>query len=228
MSKLFNDITQAANPALSQRIFAPPDISTDEYVTIGQIRGGFAGGSTLSGGSGSGEALTLQSTEDATKGLIKLGANSAYDESNDKLGIGTTSPPHDLHIAKAGQVAIGLRDTNADADAERWAMTVINSGGSSQFTIYAVNDDGTTGSNFLRLQRSGNSITNFRVGSATMWALDVSVVGGRVVFVLPESDPGSGALQNGQAVFYRSGSNFAVRSKTVAGVNETAGLGTFV
>ena len=43
--------------------------------------------------------LTLISTFNATKGSIFLGAaqNSAYDEVNDRLGIGTTSPAAGLH-----------------------------------------------------------------------------------------------------------------------------------
>lgn len=44
-------------------------------------------GSTVSGGT-----LTLNSTTNTTKGFINFGANSAYDEVNIRLGIGTTTP----------------------------------------------------------------------------------------------------------------------------------------
>jgi hypothetical protein len=43
--------------------------------------------------------LTLASTSNATKGKILLGASSAYDEVNTRLGIGGTSPIDKLHIA---------------------------------------------------------------------------------------------------------------------------------
>ncbi len=59
--------------------------------------GGVAGGQTLSGGTASGETLTLSSTAHATKGKINLGGSSTFDESNDRLGIGTLVPSAKLH-----------------------------------------------------------------------------------------------------------------------------------
>ncbi len=52
---------------------------------------GQAGGQILIGGTASGENLTLQSTSNATKGKILFGS-SAYDEVNNRLGIGTITP----------------------------------------------------------------------------------------------------------------------------------------
>lgn len=59
--------------------------------------GGVAGGQTLSGGTASGGTLTLASTAHATKGKINLGGSSTFDESNDRLGIGTLIPSAKLH-----------------------------------------------------------------------------------------------------------------------------------
>ncbi len=56
------------------------------------ILAGRTGSQTLIGGTASGEDLTLQSTTNATRGTIFLGANSAYDEANDALGLATTTP----------------------------------------------------------------------------------------------------------------------------------------
>jgi hypothetical protein len=67
---------------------------------------GKSGGQTVIGGTGVGESLTLQSTTSATRGLLKLGsatalgASSAYDETNVRLGIGTQAPTADISIAK--------------------------------------------------------------------------------------------------------------------------------
>lgn len=58
---------------------------------------GRATGQTLVGGTASGEDLTLQSTAHATKGSILFGT-SAYDEVNNRLGLGTTSPSNTLHV----------------------------------------------------------------------------------------------------------------------------------
>lgn len=51
---------------------------------------GVSGGRTLTGGTASGNSLTLSSTSNATKGSIIFGASS-YDEANNTLGIGTTA-----------------------------------------------------------------------------------------------------------------------------------------
>ena len=58
---------------------------------------GRSGGQTLIGGTASGDNLTLQSTSNATKGKILFGA-SAYDEVNNRLGIGTASPGATLDV----------------------------------------------------------------------------------------------------------------------------------
>ncbi len=59
------------------------------------------------GGTGSGDDLTLKSTSDGTKGLIILGSASAYDEVNDRLGIGTTSPDFVL-VVEGGSASGGI------------------------------------------------------------------------------------------------------------------------
>lgn len=53
--------------------------------------------------------LTLSSTSHATKGNILLGTASAYTESNDRLGIGTTSPSAKLHVS-GGRLRIDQSD----------------------------------------------------------------------------------------------------------------------
>lgn len=59
---------------------------------------GLAGGQTVVGGTASGNNLTLSSTSNATKGKILFG-DSAYDEVNNRLGVGTTTPNWKLHVA---------------------------------------------------------------------------------------------------------------------------------
>lgn len=72
------------------------------------------------GGSGSGGNLTLGSTSNGTKGKIILGSTSAYDEVNDRLGLGQTTPATRLDVTNNALVAtqsatagISLNNTTA-------------------------------------------------------------------------------------------------------------------
>src|SRR3990167_1143964 len=71
---------------------------TDDDHTQYALLLGRTGGQTLIGGISSGDNLTLQSTSNATKGKILFGT-SAYDEVNNRLGIGTATPGANLHIS---------------------------------------------------------------------------------------------------------------------------------
>jgi len=61
---------------------------------------GISGGQTAIGGTASGNSLTLSSTSHATKGKILFGT-SAYDEVNNRLGIGTASPVYPFHFTES-------------------------------------------------------------------------------------------------------------------------------
>lgn len=61
---------------------------------------GISGGQSAIGGTASGNNLTLSSTSNATKGKILFGT-SAYNEVNNQLGIGTTSPGYPLDVVGA-------------------------------------------------------------------------------------------------------------------------------
>lgn len=67
---------------------------TDDDHTQYALLAGRSGGQTLIGGTGAGETLKLQSSSNGTKGKVLLGASgsSAYDEVNDRIGIGTATP----------------------------------------------------------------------------------------------------------------------------------------
>lgn len=78
---------------------------------------GRSGGQTAIGGTGAGEDLTLQSTSHATKGKILLGS-AAYDEANNRFGIGDTSPTYTLDVVGAGGALDGvMRFANNSTDA---------------------------------------------------------------------------------------------------------------
>ena len=71
---------------------------------------GRAGGQFLTGGTAAGEDLTLQSTADGTRGSILFGT-SAYDEVNNRLGIGIAAPTVALDVVGSGKVSGDLAVT---------------------------------------------------------------------------------------------------------------------
>jgi hypothetical protein len=61
------------------------------------LRTGRSSGQTVAGGNAASGALRLSSSTLATQGKIQFG-NSAYDEANNYLGLGTSTPNAALHI----------------------------------------------------------------------------------------------------------------------------------
>lgn len=74
-------------------------------IVTANLSTGIAGGQSAIGGTAASENLTLSSTVHATKGLIKFGTTSAYDEANTRLGIGTIAPGELLSLGSAGTLA---------------------------------------------------------------------------------------------------------------------------
>jgi hypothetical protein len=116
--------------------------------TLYVLLAGKSGGQTLSGGTDSGDDLTLQSTSNATKGKIFLGANSVYDEANNRLGINTTTPSYgvdaqfsDLNIggepaSAAPDVAVNTTTGNLNG-AYRYRITCVTNKGETEYGVYS-------------------------------------------------------------------------------------------
>ena len=94
---------------------------------------GIAGGQTLIGGTEASETLTLRSTAHATKGKILFGSISAFDEANNRIGIGKNNPSYTLDVNGAACVSnSGFLMRNA-ADAPTWR---ISGGGTGAENLY--------------------------------------------------------------------------------------------
>ena len=110
-------------------------INSGGFITSSSLTGylqnnvGISGGTTLVGGTLSGNNLTFSSTSNATKGKILFGT-SAYDEVNNQLGIGTTTPLNKLDVY--GDLTIG----NGAGAALKYNSTV--AGGGSEFVIQPI------------------------------------------------------------------------------------------
>jgi hypothetical protein len=85
--------------------------STGLTNTIGTVTSnlstGVAGGQSVVGGTAASNSLTLSSTSNATKGKILFGT-SAYDEVNNRLGIGTNAPDGPFHVSTSSSVNANL------------------------------------------------------------------------------------------------------------------------
>lgn len=114
-----NGTTQDLSSNRSWTIAVPTktsDLTNDSgFITSSALTGyiqnnvGISGGTTLIGGTASGNNLTLVSTSNATKGKIIFGT-SAYDEVNNRLGVGTTSPVASLDVSSpSGGAGTGIR-----------------------------------------------------------------------------------------------------------------------
>jgi len=78
------------------------NLTSDDHTQYALLAGRNLG-QTLRGGVNASETLTLFSTAHATKGKILFGT-SAYDEANNRLGIGTASPTTAIEVASGGVV----------------------------------------------------------------------------------------------------------------------------
>lgn len=137
------------------------------YITSSSLTGylqnnvGISGGTTLIGGTSSGNNLTLSSTSNATKGKILFGT-SAYDEVNNRLGIGLTSPTQRLEVS--GSIlatSIGLIHTIAGAGSGIW---------------FGANSMSPTTGNYAFLQSSSYTILNTPTGSKFYFGINNSYV----------------------------------------------------
>ncbi len=182
-----------------------------------------AAGYTLFGNSISGGTLTLSSTSHATKGKILFGT-SAYDEVNNRLGIGQTTPTAILHL-KAGtatantaplKLTSGTNLTTAEAGAFEYNGTslfftrsgtlradILMTDIATPFNTYSASLKGatafTTGNNNILL---GNS-----AGSAMTTGVDNILIG-------RSTSTGTGGSQN-----------IAIGTATTAGGNYNVSIG---
>lgn len=111
------------------------DVHTQYAAILGR-----AGGQVINGGTASGENLTLVSTTNATKGKIIFGSNSAFDQVNTRLGIGTASPSNPFvvtHSTNSVSNTAYLENTSTGNSAGTRLGLASSGGGLAEFTMYA-------------------------------------------------------------------------------------------
>lgn len=119
------------------------------------ISTGVSGGQTIIGGTASGNSLTLSSTSNATKGKLLFGT-SAYDEVNNRLGIGTTTPTYS--IDSTGDIrGSAIRFTGGSTDTLAPAAAGFTINASSGLVVTPGNTGGASSGFMIRAIRSGSS-----------------------------------------------------------------------
>ena len=103
----------------------------------------------IQGGAGAADILTLSSTVNATKGTIRFGT-SAYDEVNNRLGVGTFSPGAKLHVVEsvAGTAELLVLENSAVA-------TV----GNIVQMNFQLKDDGPGDTDYARMEVQSTAVT---------------------------------------------------------------------
>jgi hypothetical protein len=99
---------------------------------------GRSGGQTLTGGTASGNSLTLRSTSNATKGNVIFGAagTTVYDEVNERVGVGVAAPTAEIDIDKTSTGAVLLRIQNDSAGTAASArVQIMNDSANSLFMM---------------------------------------------------------------------------------------------
>lgn len=157
---------------------------------------GRSGGQTLNGDTASAGNLTLHSTAHTTKGKILLGSASAYDQANDRLGIGTTSPATKLHV-EAG----GIRTRNGSG-----GYVELQPGDASNLGYIAWHKPNDTRLGYLghagtsNIQLTLENSANFLLGGAFNFGIGGASFGGgaTVIFIAnataPSSNPTGGGI----------------------------------
>lgn len=124
---------------------------------------GQSGGQTLEGDTASGGNLTLKSTHHATKGSILFGT-STYDEVNNRLGIGSTSPTEKIEssgaVSARGGAAVNAAGKTALDYAAGGRIVVWGPDAStnSGFTIISLRSDGSNAISFIAIDAAGNAV----------------------------------------------------------------------
>lgn len=150
---------------------------------------GLSGGQTVTGGTGSGDNLTLSSTSNSTKGNINFGT-SVYSELNNLLGIGAASPDVPLYVNGIGAGSIAINQSTNKNSLE------FRQGGVSKWAFYL------TGSN-LKLFDNADRFT-FQAGGN---------------FGIGQTNPSLPLVVNGAALFGGSNTNAGYTGIDVTGTS---------
>jgi hypothetical protein len=150
---------------------------------------GVSGGQSVVGGTAASNSLTLSSTSNATKGKILFGT-SAYDEVNNRLGIGTTTPTS--IIQSTGSITA----SSANAKGVNFASTLAAAANGDTLTGLDVNTTYTNGAfsnvqNYMQKWSMNGIVRSYmRVYGQTWLIGDGTTEAGKIEYTTPSGFPG--------------------------------------
>jgi len=168
---------------------------------------GIAGGQSVIGGTASGNNLTLSSTSNTTKGKILFGT-SAYDEINNRLGVGVASPTYSLDISGMGRFVYNDSSFNN-------GLLVKNSNvGANNVTGIALLNRSDTAVGAMQYVHS-----DFTAPQLANTVLFVSIGTQKLGFQANASSSGGGANVSGQDIYFSrySGAQYDIFIKGTSG-----------
>lgn len=105
-------------------------LTKSSQTLLNNLSTGVSGGQSVVGGTAASNSLTLSSTTNATKGKLLFGT-SAYDEVNNRLGIGTASPTYPMSLEYSNNAynrGFSIKNTNTGTNAIT-GISLIDAGG---------------------------------------------------------------------------------------------------
>lgn len=190
---------------------------------------GVSGGQTVTGGTGSGDNLTLTSTSNGTKGKIIFGSASAYDQVNNYLGIGQTTPASRLDVTTN---SLGVTQTNTSgilvANNTAAALGAQQYSPAVRWRGYGW---GTTASTSQSVDFRAWVLPSQSTTPQGTWTLDASINGGAYTTVLSILNSGAASFTGQVSSTNLIASSIIASSSTTANANfetfsGTAGLTT--
>lgn len=127
--------------------------------------------SVITGAHSAGGNLTLTSTSTLTKGKIKLGNKSAFDEGANWLGLGTNTPGYELDINDSSDVSTTAAITDRSASVNAGARVLLINNASNVGQIFLGGSNNAFLPNGMFFHSSGNGALKF-----------VATGGGNIVF----------------------------------------------
>jgi hypothetical protein len=156
------------------------NLATGNYHTQYVLLAGAAGGQTVYGGTAASNSLTLLSSSNATKGLIKFGTLSCYDEVNDRIGITTLTPSYNLSLGGNAVKTIAMeRHTTSNTAGNNLTMAAgpCTSGATDKnggSLIFAPGTSSGTGTTLVKVQSYSRAQTT---GTTDNSPYDVTIWG---------------------------------------------------